>query len=951
MTHAGGRFAAEMSALHRMSAVEATEQPFAGALSSRPPPASQSAIVGRDAELAALARWCDGPSPALLEIEGEAGIGKTTLLEEAVCRARDASCLVLACRPAEVETVVSYGALASLLEPALALVDGEVPPPRLRALEGALRLRDVVSPNSPDETAVALGTLSVLRVAAAHRHVIVAIDDVHWLDASSRAVLTYALRNLRWGDDVSVILAGRVGAGGGPLQLAGSELTLALERLRPGPLSIGALHRVVHSRLGTALSRPKLVRLHSVTGGNPLHAIELARVVAAAGPHEEVLDVPASLADVLRARIEPLSARTRRLLVAVAAAGDPRPELLTRLATTAEIDEAVEHGVLVLVEGHVRFSHPLLASTVYGDAGELLRTRIHLRLAKIAESSEQRARHLALAGTGPDEEVAAELERAAETACRRGAHGTGAGLYEQAARLTPSDLEWAQNHRLVHAAEALVRGGEPDGARALLEAVAADDGPMRFEALCRLGLLLDETVGGDASLPVFERALETDDQAIASQAHRGLAQSLSYVGSLDRALAHADAAVLAAESLADRRILVYALSMQALVRKLGGHPSWREPLDRALALESTVEIRELDGCPGAVDADTRRLVLELDEARSAYNTMLGRATERGDVQTEAWCLFGLAAVEIASGQWQRAAVHAAELQDLAEQTAFLYLPALRTVAHLAVLHGDVAEARSLVGAVVAKCEPSGELHNLRAALQLEGLLELSVGDPGAATAPLGRARLIAEQMAVGEPSMLMFLLDEVEALAGTGDPVAAAEVLREFEDSCQASDSAWIAPLVWRARGLVQAAEGDVETARMSLEAAVALEEQLPLPLERARTRLALGRVLRRLQQRSAAHAMLTEALTRFEELGAPLWAERAREELARIGGRAPSSDDLTPTEHRIAGLVAEGMTNREVAATLFVTPKTVESALTRVYRKLGVRSRTELARHLAEHG
>jgi DNA-binding NarL/FixJ family response regulator len=136
----------------------------------------------------------------------------------------------------------------------------------------------------------------------------------------------------------------------------------------------------------------------------------------------------------------------------------------------------------------------------------------------------------------------------------------------------------------------------------------------------------------------------------------------------------------------------------------------------------------------------------------------------------------------------------------------------------------------------------------------------------------------------------------------------------------------------------------------MSLEAAVALEERLPLPLERARTRLALGRVLRRLQRRSAAHAMLTEALTQFEGLGAPVWAERAREELARIGGRAPSSDDLTPTERRIAELVAEGLTNREVAAALFVTPKTVESALTRVYRKLGVRSRTKLAKRLADH-
>jgi DNA-binding CsgD family transcriptional regulator len=905
--------------------------------------------VGRDPELDALARWLTGPRPALLEIDGEAGIGKTTLWEEAMRLARDAGCLVLSCRPAEVETAVSYGALSSLLEAALELVDGDVPPPRLRALEGALRLRDVPI-SSLDETAVALGALSVLRAAAAHRHVVVAIDDVQWLDASSRAVLTYALRNLRRGDDVSVSIATREGAGGGPLQLAGSELDLAVERLRPGPLSVGALHRVVHRRLGAPLSRPKLVRLHSVSGGNPLHAIELARVVAAAGPHDKVLDVPASLADVLRARIEPLSARTRRLLVAVAAAGDVRPELLARLATASEIDEAVDHGVLVLVDGHVRFSHPLLASTVYGDAGELLRARVHLRLAQLADSSEVRAQHLALAGTGPHEQIAAELEGAAETACRRGAHAAGAGLYERAASLTPPAHESTQARRLVAAAEAHFRAGEVVGARSLLEALAAREGPGRSEALLGLGWLLDETVGGDASLAPFEQALATDDPAIASQAHRGLAQSLSYVGSLDQALEQADAAVAAAEPLADRRVLAYALSMQALVRKLAGHPGWRAPLERGLALESTVDLTELDGCPSAVAADTLRLVLELDEARGSYETMLERAVEHGDVRTEAWCRYGLAAVEIASGRPVEAAESTEELLDLAEQTGFLRLPAIRTAAHVALLRGDVGKARSLLGTVIAEAEPSGELHNLRAALQLEGHLELSVGDPRAALAPLGRARAIAEQMAVGEPSILLFLLDEVEALAGTGDRASAAQVLQSFEERTEGNVSRWTAPLVARARGLLQAAEGDVDAARATFEAAVAEEHAVPLPLERARTRLALGRVLRRLQQRSAAHAMLTAALVQFEEVGAALWAERAREELGRIGGRAPSNDELTPTERRIAELVAEGLTNREVAAALFVTPKTVESTLTRVYRKLGVRSRTGLARHLAEH-
>ena len=470
---------------------------------------------------------------------------------------------------------------------------------------------------------------------------------------------------------------------------------------------------------------------------------------------------------------------------------------------------------------------------------------------------------------------------------------------------------------------------------------------MRFEALCRLGLLLDETVGGDEAIAAFEGALGTDDPTLAVSAHRGLAQTEAFVGNLERALGHADAAVAGAEPITDRRVLVYALAAQAWVRKLAGHPGWQEPLERGLDLEREVEIVELDLCASAIAAETRRLVLQIDDARAAYLTMFERATERGDVRTESWCRFGLAWIEIAAGWWAAATEHARELMDLAEQTSLLRLPALRIGAHLAILEGNVESARSLLDQVLTEATEMGERFNLRAALQLEGLLELSLGDLVAAIPPLRRAREIADEMGVGEPALLVFFLDEVEALAGTGDPVAAGRVLATFELRCQGHDTPWAAPLVLRGRGLVLAAEHDLEAARAALEAAVAGEAELPLPLERARTRLLLGRVLRRAKQRTASHGMLTEALTAFEELGAPLWAERVREELGRIGGRASSRDELTPTERRIAELAAGGMTNREVAAALFVTPKTVESALTRVYRKLAVRSRTELARQL----
>ena len=913
-----------------------------------PEPSERPAIVGRAPELEAIARWLDGPAPALLEIEGAAGIGKTTLLEEGVARARDAGALVLSSRPAEVESPVSYGALASLLGEVLPVVADRVPPPRRRALEGALRLREVVA-SSLDETAVALGALSVLRAASASRHVVVAIDDVQWLDESSRTVLTYACRNLGSDDDVSVVAATRLDAGGGSLALAGCPLAVGRQRLRLEPMSVGAVHRMVHALLGTPLSRPRLVRLHAVSGGNPLHAIELARVVAVADPNGNAIDVPETLADVLRARLAPLSAPARRLLVAVAAAGEVRPELLALLGTEAALEETTEAGILLLSDGRVRFSHPLLASTIYGDAGDLLRSRVHLGLADLAESPEERARHLALAGGGPDEAVAAALERAASSACRRGARGMGAGLYEQAAELTPPDGEEARDARLLAAARAHFEAGEPDRARLILQALAAGETPLRHRAHCMLGTLLDETVGGDASFASFEAALDAGDPGVVSEAHRGLAQSLAYVGDLERAARHADAAVTAAEPAGQSATLAYALAMQAFVRRFAGHPSWRGPLERGLALEVDLELPSLDACPRAVDADLKRVGLALDDARRVYDAILAEATERGDVPTEAWCLYGLATVEIGAGRWDRAEAQAEQLSDLAEQTGLLRLPSLRTRAHLAGLRGDVDRARVLLDIVATEATAHGELHNLRGARQVEGLVELSVGDAPAAVVALGRAREIAAEMSVGDPGMLAFLVDEVEALASCGEAQRAADVLRAFEERTAACEAPWVESVTHRARGVVCAAQGDLDAARAALERAVESEGSVPLPLERARTRLALGRVLRRTQHRAAAHAMLDEAIARFEALGAPLWAERAAEERARIGGRAPSGDDLTPTEQRISELVAAGMTNREVAEKLFVTPKTVESALTRVYRKLAVRSRTELARRFAE--
>ena len=445
------------------------------------------------------------------------------------------------------------------------------------------------------------------------------------------------------------------------------------------PLSVGAVHRIVHRLLGAPLSRPRLVRLHAVSGGNPFHAIELARVAGVSDANGIALEVPDSLADVVRARLAPLSADTRRLLVAVAAAGDVRPDLLARLGTESALDEAVDHGILVLVDGRVRLSHPLLGSTITADAGALVRSRVHRQLADLAVAPEERARHLALAGSGPDERVAAALGRAAESACRRGARGAGAALYEQSAALTPAATRGPRRAAPGRGARALPgrRAGRRPGAA---RAGRSRRDPGRFEAHCALGTLLDETIGGNASFAAFDAALGTDDPAIECEAHRGLAQSLAYVGDLEQAVRHADAAVAAAEPLAEPVRLVYALAMQAFVRRFSGYAAWWEPLARGLVIEASVELPTLDACPSAVDADLRRIGFELAEARAAYEGILGRSTG-GATSDRGWCRFGLATVaRLAGAPISRG--HAQELADLAEQTALLRLPAFRACAHL-----------------------------------------------------------------------------------------------------------------------------------------------------------------------------------------------------------------------------------------------------------------------------
>jgi DNA-binding CsgD family transcriptional regulator len=896
-------------------------------------------IAGRDAELELARAWLAQPGARALVFAGEAGIGKTTLWRQCVDEAEAAGACVLVTAPSDVESGLPYAAMADLFRPLLPEMLDSLPARQRRALAAALVLEDDGS-TLLDERAVAFAALTALRETAGEQQLVIAIDDEQWLDPSSALALSYALRRVAAEDDVRALLARRTTDGAVPGPVVDAFPPEQIETLHVGPLSLGALHRAIRNALGAPLARPALVRIHEASGGRPLHALELARALSRASQQA----LPGGGVDeLLRNRVAALPDPARHaLLVAACSTDSSLATLDVLLDESAEraLAPALEAGLVRVVDRTARLTHPLLADAVVADAGPEEVASVHRMLAATARTVEERALHLARATGKPDASIAASLDEAVASARARGAPSTAADLAELAAAVTPADDEGGRLSRVFAAADAAFVAGDVDRARTLFAAIATERHPLRYRALWRLGVVLDETVGADAAIGPLLEALGTGDQALASAVHRSIAQLLLFTGDLLRALEHADAAVSVAERSGAAVELAYSLGVLALVRHLTGQGDWRSPLELALLHERSTPLPSLDLCPSAVAADIYRLSLELDRARAAYSHLRDLAAGQQDVGVEAWAGYGLAQVALLSGRLADAGRLARERLDLSEQTGMMRLPALRCLAHHAALTGDVDGARQLLADLVTESEELGELLNLRGALVIEGQLALSLGDTTSAVHALRRARLLAEQQHVSHDSRLLALADEVEALALAGKADDAVPLMSLLENA----QPPWAAPLAARAAGLVAAARGDLAAAVARLRAATESESTLPLPLEQARSWLALGRTLRRAKRRGEAREALNEALRRFEALGVPLWAAQAEQELGRISGRAPAHSGLTPTERQVAGLVAAGRSNKETAAALFLTVKTVEVTLTRVYRKLGVRGRGELA-------
>jgi DNA-binding CsgD family transcriptional regulator len=911
-------------------------------------------VVGRDEELAVVAEFLDAsePAPAALLIEGEAGIGKTTVWQAGVEEARDTGHRTLVARPAQAESDLSFAGLADLLADLVDELPSALPVPQRRALEVALLLTDAEG-LSADQRAIGAGFLNILRQLAAERPVTVAIDDVQWLDGPSALAVAFTARRLR-DDPVRFLLSARAD-GEEPSQPELARAFASVRRMPLGPLSLGAIHRLLHQKLDVFFARPVLMRLHESAGGNPFFTLELGRALVRHGgavePGEE-LPVPASLRHLVAARLSALPPDSIAVLSAASVLAQPtirELEAATGVDAQAALASAVRAQLVEVRGENVKFSHPLFAHGVHARLGARQLKELHSRLAGVVRDLEQRARHLALATDEPDATVAALLDRAAERAAARGAPAAAAELVELAIRFTPDEASSELNRRRLAAVDFYVLSGSNARVASLLDELATDaaPGPERARVLMRIADEIYDTTR--PAVDIYRDALEeaSGDRQLEAEIEILLGYRLAYSESLESGLAHVRRALeLVGDS--DRIEHAEALCGYAVLATSAGEMVPESLVERAVALD-----RQLGGPPRFRSplklAGCRELHLgRLEEAKRLLEEYETRAIEYGDEISRLNVLNWRVQVECEAGRLDRAESLAAEIEELtpgADRTEGFLTSAL-----VLAYRGRADDA------IGAACEARDRAARRRATYltamidSIVGFVELSRGDAAAAwriLAPLPDRLDSIGHCGVGR--MAPVHADAVEAAVAVGELEWAADLVERLRPRVRRVPGPAGLIAVGRGAGLVAAARGSFEEAFAAFEHALDAAARAPAPFEHARTLLALGAAQRRAKRRAEARQALQGALGAFEDFGARLWAARAREELDRIGGRRASGGELTAGERQLAELVAEGLSNKEIAAALFVTPKTVGTKLSRIYAKVGVHSRTELVRRLGE--
>lgn len=914
-------------------------------------------MVGREAERARIEHQLGGlPSGGVVvALEGSAGIGKTTLWREAVAAARGHGYAIRASVATEPDAGLAFAGLGDLMEDLPDEVWSELPEPQRRALSQALMVEGDTDV-TPDARALPRAVLSAVRTLSARTPLLVAIDDEQWLDPPTARVLAFVLPRLRE-EAVGVLMARRPASGGALWEaLVGSGGRDRVLAVSVEPLHLPAIEALVTAEVGRELSRSLIRRIHDTAGGNPLYAIAIAHELQRRGDRGGDLPIPDTLTEAISRRLAGIGETAGEPLLAVAAASHATLALLQVVTDDfrlAHLDAAVEAEVIEVAGDHVRFTHPLLASTHYGSASPAQRRAMQRRLADAVDDPQQRARHTAAGAEAPARSLAVVIEQGADVAAARGAPETAAELLEEAARLTPADAREARNARLIRAAEMHEIGGNVARCRELLGALVPEltAGPLRARALSELAEAVDDF---KVSAELLKRALADarGHDTLLARIHRMSAGGASNRAEFGEMVRHARAEAAHAERSGDAALLSRAVASVAVAEFFTGQPVDFPSLHRAIELADPDEGVSRDSAAGWL---AEILWWSDDYARGcpAMERQVRRARDRGESHELSALLFELGLLEWYAGNVEVAERLHAESRAAMEIGDELTLEAWLASgeAMFAARRGDLEQAREAGERAIALCRANNDvLIELFGSVVLASI-DLWTGDPEGAHQrldPLRTSFLTKDFGFIGSLTIDMWAAD-AEALVALGRLDEAQRVADDLTARARVVANPHAVAIATRCQGTILAARGDQVAALSRMREALDAHELRPLQPEIARTLLEQGIVQRRTKQKNAAKASLEQALGAFEEIGARIWADRARDEISRIGlKRREHQDGLTPAQARVVELVCEGMSNGQIASTLYMSQRSVESHLTKAYREFGVKSRAQLVATLA---
>lgn len=899
------------------------------------PRGSGPVVVGREAELQGISRFLasimEGPRAFL--ITGDAGVGKTTLWEAALAEARGLHYLVLTTRARASESYLGLSGIADLIGPVAEATLPRLPGPQRRALEVVLGLSTAVE--SLDRRILGLGVRTLFETVSAEQPVLIGIDDLQWLDSDTEKLLVFALRRLP-DAQVGLVATVRTDADAAAASALEQVLGAHVKTVTLRPLPLVALERLLEQHLGARLSNRALRQVYRRSGANPFYAIELARTLN----EDDDQRLPPSLRGRLVRRLERLPVPTRELLVVLAAAATPTVSLVRELGNETGLDPAEREGIVIVEQQRIRFTHPLLAEAVLETATSRQRQDANRLLAGLIQDPEQRSRHLALATDSPSEDVAATIDLAAQSALARGATAAAAELAERALALTPQDHSISLHRRRLLTAQRMQTLGNTSRQRELLEQALADAPTRagRAEPLWRLSTLeLQDGRGAEARGMVEEALACADDDALRAAILMDSSWlDHGFFGTVERATA----ALEHAEKARNPRLLAVVLSTLAGALFARGMGLRRDLFERAVELEREVGFIDADYRPTTRYGWAAKWAGDIPLSRELLEGSAARALEEEDA-SRASVLFYLAWLYLIVGEWELALEHADAARELSADAGLEEdaAKALVTRATVEAYQGHLAAAVRHVEQTRRLTEGRGPLWPFAAAL-----IALVSGEPSKAVATLGPAIQEMRNAGIEEPGLFPWFPTYAEALMQAGHVEEAQRLVDWLEPRALRLQRRWACAMCAHYRGAILATRGDTQAAVGALEQAVELHNSVGRPFDRACTLLTYGQTLRRAKRKRPAREALESARAEFRRLGATGWAEAAERELMRIGGRAPGPNRLTPAEERVAALVATGKSNKEVAAELFLTVRTVETTLSRVYAKLGVRSRGQLA-------